>query len=1583
MPSVQADQTPQTNGKRDVNTHYHVSATKITKGQRGSLVDRGANGGIVGSDAHVIHQYTKTVDVTGIDNHEMSGLKIVDASATAVTQKGPVVIIMKQYAYHGRNRSIHSSGQIEWFKNRVDDRSLNIGGKQCIKTNDGYVFPLDIINGLPYLKMRPNTQEEWDTLPHVILTSGEEWEPVVLDNSISHTEDWYSKVHEEDDEPEDTPFDELGNYKKRQVITPVKHVTGPTIEDPEESELAVKVHQEKEPELQEEVHLYSISNTKTLRECYRAATNTNWTYVCPDHSANPGEEMDFECWEIEKRDAIEFKRKPVDYDKVRPYFLHVPTEKVRQTYLNTTQFATNIVSGINKYQTHKSPYPAFNVHRRNEPVATDTVFAQTPAIDSPGYNMAQFFVGRKSLVCDIYGMSNTNQFVNTFEDIIRKRGAMDVLISDSARTETSHRVIDIRRALCIKQWTSEAQYQHQNFAEHQYNHIKNYHKFYMNWRDVWPSAWLLNMEWICDVHNHTAQKVLGWRTPIEVLTGQTPDISILTCFLFWDIVYVARHKGGDFQNQLGSIKSDEIRGYFVGFAWNVGHALTFKILTCDTKQVIHRSVVRLADDKHNNLKLDKLAKPEREFIRSNKGEEETLLTIAVEDDAVVIKDKMPPIIETEEIVVPPMNGEQPVGTIKTNQELRAEIEDPSHTMESPKEPQEPTMAYVAPEIGEQYEPKKPPPVLKRRSTRTKNPAERLAPKSMKGQSYYKVETVNENEDDEDQYRSPMDSTPLREESEQPLESLWKDEDERPEQLDPTNKPGRKEHNGVPLDFRTDPLDTPNPTEKGLEPEELLGRSILMPPGKDGSRVRAKIVQQLDNLRDKAHKKKEFIRFRINVNNDYDEIVAYNDIVDYIERDERFDGMWQFERIIDHQGPLRRSDERYKGSTYNVLVEWTDGSTTWEPLHAKDENGKQCGVAATDSVTVAIYAREHGLLDTPGWRSAHIHNIAKNVKKLERRANQAKLHSFRTKPVYMYGFLVPRNYQQAMQFDKENGNDKWAVATKLELDQVDEYGTFEDKGVGFNPGSDWKKIRVHLVFAVKHDGRHKARLVAGGHLTDTPIDSVYSSVVSLRGIRMLTFVAELNNLDVWCTDIGNAYLESYTKEKVYIIGDESFGDRKGHTLIIVKALYGLKSSGKCWHERFATVLREMGFQPSRMEPDIWMRDKGDHYEYIATYVDDCTIVSRDPKAIILELSDTHNFKLKGTGPISFLLGCDYFRDDEGVLCYAPKKYIEKMLDNYKRIFGDSPRKAQTPLDKGDHPELDSSELLDFEDIKIYQSLIGALQWVIQIGRWDVATAVMTMSRFRAAPRRGHLERVKRIHGYLLKYKHGIIRLVTDELDHSQYPEKVYDWSHTCYQGAKEEIPSDAPVPKGKAVVTTTYVDANLLHDLISGRSVTGIVHFLNGTVVDVFSKLQSTVETATFGSEFVAARTAVDQVLALRQMLRYLGVPIKGPSFMFGDNESVVTQSTVPHSQLGRRHNILAYHRTREAIAAGTVRFHHISGTTNPSDIVSKHWDMPSVWETLQPLMFYYREDRVPGVPPADGNLPPANGSQHSKGKPKA
>jgi hypothetical protein len=226
--------------------------------------------------------------------------------------------------------------------------------------------------------------------------------------------------------------------------------------------------------------------------------------------------------------------------------------------------------------------------------------------------------------------------------------------------------------------------------------------------------------------------------------------------------------------------------------------------------------------------------------------------------------------------------------------------------------------------------------------------------------------------------------------------------------------------------------------------------------------------------------------------------------------------------------------------------------------------------------------------------------------------------------------------------------------------------------------------------------------------------------------MMIFLAEHNKQELWATDIGNAYIEAYMLEKVCIKAGREFGDLAGHTLIISKAPYGLRSSGLRWHEKFADCLCNEGFIPSKGENDIWMQTSGDKYEYVAVYVDDLAFAVEKPHKFVTILEDKYKFKLKGTGLLHFHLGFDFYRDEDNTLCMSPKTYISHMHDNYVRLFGEKARlNVFSPLDKGDHPELDTSEFLNEDDIQKYQSLIGSMQWALSLGRFDIGTAVMTM------------------------------------------------------------------------------------------------------------------------------------------------------------------------------------------------------------------------------------------------------------------
>jgi hypothetical protein len=191
--------------------------------------------------------------------------------------------------------------------------------------------------------------------------------------------------------------------------------------------------------------------------------------------------------------------------------------------------------------------------------------------------------------------------------------------------------------------------------------------------------------------------------------------------------------------------------------------------------------------------------------------------------------------------------------------------------------------------------------------------------------------------------------------------------------------------------------------------------------------------------------------------------------------------------VGHQGPLLWHDKDYNGSRFNLLVKWENGEITTEPLSV---------IAADDPVTCAVYAREHDLLDVEGWR--HFWNLAKREKHFLRLVKQAKMKSYCQSPKYKFGYKIPKDYEEALKLDELNQNTKWENATITEMSQLKEYKCFIDAGIygRDKPPDRHKKIRAHLVFDVKHDGCHKARYVAGGHLTDVPNASVYSGVVSL-------------------------------------------------------------------------------------------------------------------------------------------------------------------------------------------------------------------------------------------------------------------------------------------------------------------------------------------------------------------------------------------------------------------------------------------------------------------------------------------------------
>jgi hypothetical protein len=268
-----------------------------------------------------------------------------------------------------------------------------------------------------------------------------------------------------------------------------------------------------------------------------------------------------------------------DYGQLCPHLSWLPIDAIKKTFERTTQLARMPMSTILKKR-YKSLNPALNVHPRDEPVATDTIYSDTPAIDC-GITSAQLFVGTKTHTADVYPIKSNKQFVNMLLDNITQHVAPTKLISDRTQVEISE----------LSTWQSEPHQQHQNPAKCQYQNIKRLCNTILDRSGALAYTWLLCLMYVCFLLNNTWCEAVD-DIPICMSTGSTNNISPLLCFHFWEPVYY-KFDNSDFPSD-----SCEKRGHFVGISESVGHAMTFKILTDNTLKVIHRSNVRLALNPH-------------------------------------------------------------------------------------------------------------------------------------------------------------------------------------------------------------------------------------------------------------------------------------------------------------------------------------------------------------------------------------------------------------------------------------------------------------------------------------------------------------------------------------------------------------------------------------------------------------------------------------------------------------------------------------------------------------------------------------------------------------------------------------------------------------------------------------------------------------------------------------------------------------------------------------------------------------------------------------------------------------------------
>ena len=376
---------------------------------------------------------------------------------------------------------------------------------------------------------------------------------------------------------------------------------------------------------------------------------------------------------------------------------------------------------------------------------------------------------------------------------------------------------------------------------------------------------------------------------------------------------------------------------------------------------------------------------------------------------------------------------------------------------------------------------------------------------------------------------------------------------------------------------------------------------------------------------------------------------------------------------------------------------------------------------------------------------------------------------------------------------------------------------------------------------------------------------------------------------------------------------------------------------------------LGFESCKADPDIWVRaaqkdDGTSYWEYVLLYVDDALCISMDATNVLNHQIGKYFYIKEGSvGPPTLYLGNKVSKvtleNGADAWSFSSSQYVQNAVHNVEEYLSKQnkalPRKATAPFSSNYRPETDTSPELDPFQANYYQSLIGVLRWIVELGRIDINVEASLMASCMALPRQGHLDQLFHIFAYL-KNKHNT-EMVFDpsepDIDYKLFEKQ--DWRDTVYGESKEQLPPNMPQPRGQGFKLVTYVDSDHAGDSVTRRSRTGFIVYLNSSPIYWTSKKQTSIETSSFGSEFIAMKICCEYLRGLRYKLRMMGIPCDFPSYIFGDNQSVLANTTKPFSMLRKKSCSIAYHFVREGVSKDEWRTTYINTHDNVADILTK------------------------------------------------
>ena len=486
---------------------------------------------------------------------------------------------------------------------------------------------------------------------------------------------------------------------------------------------------------------------------------------------------------------------------------------------------------------------------------------------------------------------------------------------------------------------------------------------------------------------------------------------------------------------------------------------------------------------------------------------------------------------------------------------------------------------------------------------------------------------------------------------------------------------------------------------------------------------------------------------------------------------------------------------------------------------------------------------------------------------------------------------------------------WYKAALDEIQSLIENGTFEL--VELPPGR--KAIGSRWVFKVKKnaDGsieRYKGRLVAQGFSQRPGFDftETFAPTPKWASLRAILALAALEDLHLESVDISTAFLNGHLEEEVYMRQPQGFVEKNNNWVWrLVKSLYGLKQAGRCWHKKLNEELEKLGFHKTICEHSVWIYSKGESRIIIPVFIDDMTIVAKSKAAVESVKDDLKKcFKLHDLGPTSWLLGVEITRNRaKRSLSLSQRQYIITLLERFN-LSDCNP--VTTPADPGTRLSNAMSPTTP-EEIEAMQAIpysgaVGALGYLATATRPDIAQTVGVLARFNKNPGPGHWKAVKHLFRYL--------------------------------KGTMDLKLTYAPDPNITELFTT-YSDADHGGNPDNGRSTGGYVVKVGTGAISWSSRLQTIVALSTTEAEYIAATSAGQEILWLRNFFRELGFTVSSASTMFVDNQSAISVAKNPEHHGRMKHLDLRFYWLRDEVEKQNIHVVHLPTDQMPADILTK------------------------------------------------